>query len=240
MKSFAFGAVLLALTASTAGAQVGYQSFAGDPGLNSPPLPMPQSLLLDFNGADPVADALVDGVSFSGSFSFQTGLLPGLAAPPAGVTSKYFATPASGGQSSSGSAIIDFQGFLQTQIINSLSFYWGSIDRYNKLEVLDSDLNTIQFDGGLNFITGLNVAVPDANGNQFVNGTNRRLYLDLAGVDNFRALKLTSTSRAFEIDDVAVNSIGRATVPEPATASVLALGLALLGAAGARRKRNQA
>lgn len=236
MRFIAVGALLLATTAASAGAQVGFSAINGAPDQGFPG----QTLLVNFNGASAAlaeAAANAAGVTFANSFSLPSGTVPGAAAP-AGVTDRFFATPDVGG-ASSGTATIDFQGFLATQTLASLSFYWGSMDSYNTLEALDESMNPILFSNGSLFLTGNNVANPaPANGNRIIGDTNRRVFLDLVLAPEFRALRLTSTNRAFEIDDIAVSSLDRATVPEPATASVLALGLAMLGAAGARRKRN--
>ncbi len=221
MRSFFAGALLIAITATGASAQVTFTSApanaGGDPGYPG------ESLVVDF-------EAPVAGVSLSGSYTIGTGLVPGFRAPPFGVVNNYFAVPNVDGPSN-GVAVIDFSGYLASRTVNSLSFYWGSIDTYNTLEVLGL--------GGsvLKTITGSQVINP-ADGNQFGASTNRRLFLDFDGNSelDFRALRLTSNGRAFEIDNIAGSFTERATVvPEPSTWVTLAFGLVVLGVAAARR-----
>jgi hypothetical protein len=226
MRLLALGTLLVAATASQAAAQVGFSSTPGapDPGFAA----QSQQMIVDFNGG------LSAGVAFSGSYSILAGSVSGAAAPAG--SSGFFAVPNVGGVSY-GTAVIDFQGFLASQTLTSLSFYWGSIDSYNTLELLDEDLNVLGITGAANAfsIVGNDLYNP-ADGNQTSANTNRRVFLDLASTPTFRALRLTSTGRAFEIDDIAGTVVQASTVPEPATASMLMLGLGLLGVAGARRK----
>jgi hypothetical protein len=82
-------------------------------------------------------------------------------------------------------------------------------------------------------------SLPSPNGNQVAPGSNVRLFLDFTpqGAADFGYLVFKSGTPAFEFDDVALNVSSSATVPEPASASLLALGIAVVGFAS-RRKRN--
>lgn len=64
--------------------------------------------------------APVPGVVLSGSYSLQTGSTDSVAAP-FGDTTTYFATPATS-DGPSGSATIDFSGYLAGRTFRSLSF----------------------------------------------------------------------------------------------------------------------
>jgi hypothetical protein len=99
---------------------------------------------------------------------------------------------------------------------------WGSVDSFNTLSFFDG--NTL-----IGSITGSNVTA-SPNGNQGVNGT---LYVNITSTVAFDRVVATSTSFAFEIDNVAYNE----TVPVPAPAALGLFGVGLLGLAWARRRR---
>jgi len=232
MRTVLIGALLFAATASPAAAQVTFTSTAGvpDAGYGS------QTLIANFNlgtGTQSCPRLSYQGLSFTGSCAiYRAPGVGGVAAAPAGVTTGGFFAASPGTPT-----IIDFTSYVGAQTFTALSFYWGSIDSYNKLELLDVNGNPLTITGFGSFIEGSDVTVGAANGDQVVQRTNRRLFLDLSATPTFRKLRLTSTSPAFEIDDIAGTLT---TVPEPATVSVLALGLVALGAAVVRRKRRDA
>lgn len=221
MRSFLVGALLLAASTSQASAQISFTSSTGapDPGYGS------QTLITGFNAPTP-------GVALSGNYSIQTGLLSGLAAAPAGDASAYFSVPDANGGASFGTAIIDFSGYLGSQSLSSLSFYWGSIDTYNSLRFLDAAGNALNITGYGSFLTGSDIAAP-ANGDQSIANTNRRVFFDLSGTPTFAKLELTSNGRAFEIDDIAGTTA--TTVPEPSTYALMAAGLAAVAVVRRRR-----
>jgi PEP-CTERM motif len=102
---------------------------------------------------------------------------------------------------------------------------WGSVDNYNSLKL---------YDGAslIGTITGTDVTA-SANGNQGVLGT---FYVNITSTDSFDKVVATSTSYAFEFDNVSFNPTA---VPEPSS-----FALALIGGIGVvtykvtRRKRS--
>jgi hypothetical protein len=117
-----------------------------------------------------------------------------------------------------GSVTLDFGVSL-----SYLGLLWGSVDDYN----------TIEFFDGLNSVgsfTGIDVlGLP--NGNQ---GPGGSVYVNFNDVDGvFTKVVLTSSTNAFEIDNVAINAVG---VPDGG-ATVGLVGLGLIALAAIRRKR---
>ena len=182
-----------------------------------------QTIVVDFEtGMTPPA-----GVTYGGSYTIDNLTTNGFRAAPAGDTTNYFATPGSNDQLP-GTATIDFSGYVaNTRAIRSLSFYWGSIDSYNTLEVLSRTGSVLAT------ITGDNINNP-ANGDQSSPATNRRVFLQFSPTEDFGSLRLTSTQRAFEIDNIAT-----AAVPEPTTWAMLIVGMGFVGFASRRRTQTR-
>jgi hypothetical protein len=180
---------------------------ATDPGFGS------QTLIYDFDALTPAAGNL------TGDYALDTAPgIPGQSAAPAGTPAgtRFLTVPTS---QSNGTATLLLGGNYKY-----VSFYWGSIDDYNTLELLDSGGNV------LHTVTGSGLPAPTAaNGNQSAPTSNRRVFFASDAV-NIAGFRMTSTSFAFEIDSVA------AAVPEPATWAMMVGGFGLMGFAARRRR----
>ncbi len=132
------------------------------------------------------------------------------AAPYLDIT-KYYTVDSPSIQAGS-SATVSFGGARY----NYLGLYWGSADQYNKIEFLNG-ANTIAT------FLGTAIASP-ANGDQSVSATNK--YVNFYDVPDFDGVRFTSSSPAFEFDNLAV---GVETVPTPGAVLLGLLGLTIAG-----------
>lgn len=168
----------------------------------------------DFETPAPVTGGIVSNTSVSG-----------IRAQPFGSTGNYWAVgPGPGNGTSPG--LLDLSSF--TGGISSISFIWGSVDKYNSLDILGA--------GGslLRTITGADVSAL-SNGNQSLPDTNPLVTLNFTDTDQFvSGLRLSSGQNAFETDNYAVSG----AVPEPGTWALMLLGFGGMGIA-VRRGRKQ-
>ena len=103
----------------------------------------------------------------------------------------------------------------------SLALYWGSIDG-------DGNINSLSISMGAYTLTGVELATmfgADGNGNQ-VSPLGNQL-VRITGLDPFTTATFSSTANAFEFS--------LASIPEPSTWAMMALGFAGLGYAAFRR-----
>ena len=193
-----------AMTFATAANAVTFSSTAGAP---DPGVGPGETVLVDFDSALPA------GYAVSGDFGLTTGST-GAAAAPAGDASQYFYVS---------SAIPTGIATLSTPGLKRISFYWGSIDTYNFVDVLGP--------GGTTLLSVSGSMLPPANGDQGAGITNRRVFFTAAPGETITGLRFTSTGVAFELD-----TIGGSAVPEPATWGLLVMGFGLVGLSARRRR----
>lgn len=175
-----------------------------------------ETLLVTFDAPD------VAGVSSvnTGSVITSAGSIRGVRAAPAGILS----TNVYRSIGSGGSSTFDFSGWTSGRGLKTASFYWGSVDNYNFVDVINSAGAVLRTVSGNN--------LPQFNGNQTLPITNRRIFFNFLPVEKVTKLRLRSTGNAFEIDNIAATA---GVVPEPASWAMLITGFGLIGFAMRRR-----
>jgi hypothetical protein len=199
-----FSWVMAALFSASAAHAATFTSVAGNPG------PGPgETMVVSFDMPNaPGFDWTVGRLGTAIGTSSQ-------AATPAGNTSRYgYVT----------STMPSNFATLSTPALKSISFYWGSIDKYNFLDVLGADESVLlSINGG---------QLPPANGDRGSSITNRRVFINAGPDEVIRGLRFRSTGVAFEFD-----SIAAAAVPEPQTWMMLVAGFGMVGFAVRRRQK---
>lgn len=215
--------LILAAAALFAG-PAGAATFAGStPGPDSS---APTGLLtIDFESANLLSD--IQGLAGNGQI--VSGFLSGQYAAPFGNLTKYLSVPQSG---SGGSATLNLTGYNFGGVVDGFSFYWGSIDTYNRLVVnttLNGNAQT------LNFAFDGSNPPPPADGSQQSAANNRRVYFNLAQGETLNSIEFVSNGYAFELDDIVFTGTA---VPEPATWAMMIAGFGFVGASMRARRRS--
>ncbi|KAB7645418.1 PEPxxWA-CTERM sorting domain-containing protein [Polymorphobacter fuscus] len=199
------GVAVAAMLAASGANAVSFTSAAGAP---DPAFAAGETAVVTFDAPNAA------GYSFTaGTIGTATGT-SGAAAAPAGDATTY-------GYVSSSFAP-NF-ATLSTPGLRSISFYWGSIDAYNEVDVLGAGGSLLTTIGGS--------ALPPANGDQGDAITNRRIYITAGVGETITGLTFRSTGVAFEFDTIAA-----AAVPEPQTWAMLIAGFGFVGIAARRRR----
>lgn len=209
-------AVVCAVAVAPAHAQV---SLTAVPGSTPYAGPAPT---FDFESPSPyVSGGLVTNTPVSG-----------VSAQPFGSTG-YFWTV---GPTDGSPGILDLSSFAS---ILSISFIWGSVDSYNTLEVLGRGVGEV-----LATFTGAHASV-NPNGDQVLPANNPLATLTFTGLatqTNIGGLRLSSTSNAFEVDNISIVApvvTPQSPVPEPATWAMMLLGFGLVGFGLRKRAASQ-
>ncbi|WP_310476248.1 PEPxxWA-CTERM sorting domain-containing protein [Sandarakinorhabdus sp.] len=215
MKRKLFG-LLASFAVATAAQAVTVTGIFGAP---DPGPALGQSIVVSFDGPNAA------GYSWSGGLATSCSSISGAAMPAVGI----------GGTASCfgyvSSRLNPNIATLATPDLSSISFYWGSIDTYNFVDVLGAGGSTIfSIAGG---------ALPPSNGNQGQPATNRRVNFIAGAGEVITGLRLRSTGVAFEFDSFAASEVidpGGGGVPEPAAWAMLIAGFGLVGVSARRRR----
>jgi hypothetical protein len=188
--------------------------------------------------SSPVAGAIVETFegplqwTWLGSFTVLDGTTNQNSAPwnpisSAKETTKYVSVPSPGGLPPA-----EQRNVTVTNLggdYNYFGIWWGSMDTYNKLELLFGT-NVVAT------LTGENVADPNATGDQLLPATNRYVNIFLEGVQKFDSFRMTSDNYAFEADNIAL-AAAETPNPIPEPVSMLLFGTGLVGIGGYLRRK---
>nr|WP_295662546.1 PEPxxWA-CTERM sorting domain-containing protein [Polymorphobacter sp.] len=208
-------ALALALATATAGHALTYTVAPGAP---DPGPAAGQSILVDFNSA-----TLPAGYTLTGAYTYATGTTNAGAAPAGDKTQYLYVS----------SALSPNNATLTTAFdLSKISFYWGSIDKYNSVDVLGAGGVTLGSFGGSLF--------PPSDGDQHMATSNERVSFTASTGEVITGLRFTSTGVAFEVDDIAGTPAGdgnaNGVVPEPAAWALMIGGFGMVGVASRRRR----
>jgi hypothetical protein len=161
------------------------------------------------------------GFTFTGDGAVVTGSQSGKYAAPAGDNTQYLTTGFTGSPGTKNEYV------MLGNTYSKFGFYWGSVDQYNTLTFVDHVANTVTS------FTGNDIA-PPANGNQTSDLTN--VYVNFTG--QFDEVIFTTTSPAFEADNLSVGGPTRVVdgIPETSTWAMMILGFLGMGFMAYRRK----
>ncbi len=173
----------------------------------------PAGTVIDFNSGVPASFALTtsNAAIVSGDQAGQ------YAAPAFGDNSSYLAVGLGGSATLAQTAL----GF------DAVSFFIGSIDSFNSVQVLSTTGALIASFTGDAF-----TATPD--GNQLLSTTNRRITITRDATDALiGGVRFLSAGNALEVDNVVF------AVPEPSTWALMLLGFGMVGTATRYRRRSR-
>ncbi len=121
-------------------------------------------------------------------------------------------------------------------LFSSISFFVGTLDNYNSVELLDAAGAVIQSFNGVQMYNDPNGASPP-RGDAFISAINRRVTFtgtNSTVYNGIRFSNLGTATQSFEFDNVSFT----AAVPEPATWAMMLIGFAMVGATSRYRRRN--
>jgi hypothetical protein len=213
IKTIMMTAALIGATATTANAATVVATPGSADSFAFPTLPGVTQARFDFNSAaTPAGFTAVYSVA-----SLMTGSNANGAQPEFSDNSQYLSVRGGGSatlQSTTGYTLV--------------SFFLGSIDTYNTVEILSTTGAILQSYTGAAFTTPF-----PADGNQDIPVTNRRITYTVSPGDQLvGGIRFRSTSNSAEIDNVVF------AVPEPSTWAMMFAGFGMIGFAMRSRRRS--
>jgi hypothetical protein len=211
MKKIAFAAALLTAIAAAPAGAVTLSTANGS--LDAFNASAADAQFTFESAATPTGFVRTGGLVMSGNVSGQ-----GANPFPAPANNAYLAVMAN-----AQSTIASVATFYKT-----ISFYMGSIDEGNMVEVLGADGSVIAK------YSGKDLAAPaSANGSQTQANTNRAISFTAGAGEALTGLRFSSSVNSLEADNVRFS----AAVPEPATWAMMLLGFGMIGAGMRQRSR---
>jgi PEP-CTERM motif len=227
MKTFRTACLAAALIASlpSMAATINYGGVPANGGGFTTALTGPGVTTETFNGTTGNC-GVTTGITVTGNYHLVTGSQVGYYAAPAGDTTCYLSIPQNG---SNGTATVAPLSLITpNKKLTYFGLYWGSIDNYNLIEFYNN--NTL-----VTTVTGAQALAANAvPGNQASGGSNRYVNIYFSPNEIVNKIKFVSNGVAFELDNVAFQTVA---TPEPA--SLALFGGALLAGAAMRRRRRK-
>ncbi|MGP7796695.1 PEPxxWA-CTERM sorting domain-containing protein [Sphingomonas sp. CLY1604] len=122
------------------------------------------------------------------------------------------------------------------QLFSSISFFVGTLDNYNLVDLLDASGNVIQSFDGTQMYNDPNGAAPP-RGNAQTSDINRRVTFTGTNGTAYNGIRFSNIgngNQSFEFDNVSFS----AAVPEPATWAMMIIGFGMLGGAMRYRRKS--